>query len=132
VSIEPPNGVGRDSLQEVETQRDDLLVYLSAARAILDVCAGTHGMRGTAQELAVALVRELGVEACAITVRDSADEPLRLRGFAAQSDRFGAPWPSLPEATWVTLAGLVGTSAEPTCFRRTATAGSARCRRPSS
>jgi signal transduction histidine kinase len=118
VRSEAADRAGRDPLQEVETQRDDLLAYLSAARAILDVCAGTHGMRGTAQELAVALVRELGVEACAITVRDGASEPLRLRGFAAQSDRFGAPWPSLPENAWVTLAGLVGTSAEPTCFRR--------------
>src|SRR4029453_18278030 len=84
VSIEPPNGVGRASLHEVETQRDDLLVYLSAARAILDVCAGTHGMRGTAQELGAALGRGLGVQAGAITVRDSADEALRLRGFANQ------------------------------------------------
>ncbi len=113
-----PNGAGRDPLHEVETQRDDLLVYLSAARAILDVCASAHGVRATSQELAVVLIRELGIEACAITLREGLTEPLRLRGFAAQSDRFGAPWPTLPEQAWVTLAGLVGTSVEPTCFRR--------------
>jgi signal transduction histidine kinase len=118
-----PNGPGRDPLHEVETQRDDLLVYLSAARAILDVCASAHGVRATSQELAVVLVRELGIEACAITLRESATEPLRLRGFAAQSDRFGAPWPTLPEQAWVTLAGLLGTSVEPTCFRRDADGG---------
>ena len=113
-----PNGVDPDPLHEVETQRDDLLVYLSAARAILDVCATAHGVRATAQGLAIVLVRELGVEACAITLREGSHEPLRLRGFAAQSDRFGTPTPTLPEAAWVTLAGLVGTSVEPTCFRR--------------
>jgi signal transduction histidine kinase len=118
-----PNGPGRDPLHEVETQRDDLLVYLSAARAILDVCASAHGVRATAQELAVVLVRELGIEACAITLRDGAAEPLRLRGFAAQSDRFGAPYPTLTEQAWVTLAGLLGTSVEPTCFRRDADGG---------
>jgi signal transduction histidine kinase len=111
-------GRAQDPLVEVEDQRDDLLVYLSAARAILDVVATAHGVRATAQELAVVLVRELSVEACAITLRERAGEPLHLRGFAAQSDRFGAPWPSLPERGWVTLAGLVGTTGEPTCFRR--------------
>jgi len=64
-----PTGPGRDPLQEVETQRDDLLVYLSAARAILDVCATGRGVHVTSQELAVVLVRELGVEACAIALR---------------------------------------------------------------
>jgi signal transduction histidine kinase len=118
-----PNGTGRDPLHEVETQRDDLLVYLSAARGILDVCANAHGVRATSQELAIVLVRELGIEACAITLREGAAEPLRLRGFAAQSDRFGAPWPSLTEQAWVTLAGLLGTSLEPTCFRRDADGG---------
>jgi signal transduction histidine kinase len=113
-----PTGAGRDPLHEIETQRDDLLVYLSAARSILDVCATAHGLRATSQELAIVLVRELGVEACAITLREGATEPLRLRGFAAQSDRFGAPWSNLPESGWVTLAGLVGTAAEATCFRR--------------
>ncbi|HXJ33957.1 MAG TPA: HAMP domain-containing sensor histidine kinase [Candidatus Eisenbacteria bacterium] len=108
----------RDSLAEVETQRDDLLVYLSAARSILDVCAGAHGVKATAQELAVVLVRELGVEACAVTLRERADAPLRLVGFAAQSDRFGEPFPVLPENGWVTLARLVGTGADPVCFRR--------------
>ncbi len=118
MKIVRPTGPGRDPLQEVETQRDDLLVYLSAARAILDVCATGRGVHVTSQELAVVLVRELGVEACAIALRESATDPLRLRGFAAQSDRFGEPWPSLHESGWLTLAGLVGTAAEPTCFRR--------------
>jgi signal transduction histidine kinase len=121
--VRPPRPIGRDPLHEVETQRDDLLVYLSSARAILDVCATAHGVRATAQELAVVLVRELGVEACAITLREGVTEPLRLRGFAAQSDRFGAPWSNLPETGWVTLAGLVGTAAESTCFRRDADGG---------
>ena len=112
------SGPGGDPLHEVETQRDDLLVYLSAARAILDVCATGRGVHVTSQELAVVLVRELGVEACAITLREGPTEPLRLRGFAAQSDRFGEPWPSLHETGWLTLAGLVGTGGEPTCFRR--------------
>jgi signal transduction histidine kinase len=118
-----PNGAGRDPLHEVETQRDDLLVYLSAARAILDVCATGRGVHVTSQELAVVLVRELGVEACAITLREGAGEPLRLRGFAAQSDRFGDPLPSLHETGWLTLAGLVGTGFDPTCFRRDADGG---------
>ena len=114
----PAIGPGRDPLHEVETQRDDLLVYLSAARSVLDVCATAHGVHATSQELAVVLVRELGVEACAIALREGPSEPLRLRGFAAQSDRFGEPAPSLHETGWLTLAGLVGTSADPTCFRR--------------
>ena len=118
-----PNGAGRDPLHEVETQRDDLLVYLSAARAILDVCATGRGVHVTSQELAVVLVRELGVEACAITLRERLGEPLRLRGFAAQSDRFGAPTPCLHETGWLTLAGLVGTASDPTCFRRDADGG---------
>ncbi len=118
-----PNGTGRDPLHEVETQRDDLLVYLSAARSILDVCATAHGVRGTSQELAIVLVRELGVEACAITLREGPTEPLRLRGFAAQSDRFGEPASTLPESGWVTLAGLVGMTAETTSFRRDADGG---------
>ncbi|MGH7895431.1 MAG: sensor histidine kinase [Candidatus Binatia bacterium] len=108
----------RDSLAEVETQRDDLLVYLSAARSILDVCAGAHGVKPTAQELSVVLVRELGIEACALTLRERTGAPLKLVGFAAQSDRFGEPWPVLPESGWVTLARLVGTGADPVCFRR--------------
>lgn len=118
--MKPSTQTGRagDPLVEVEDQRDDLLVYLSAARGILDVAASTHGVRAISQELAVVLVRELGVEACAITLRDRGGDPLRLRGFAAQSDRFGAPWPSLTERGWVTLAGLVGTKGRPACFRR--------------
>ena len=115
---------GRDAFAaEIETQRDDLLVYLSAARGILDVCANAHGVRATAQEVAVVLARELGVESCAVTVRDRPDAPLRLAGFAAQSDRFGPPRPTLTESGWVTLAGLVGASPDPMCFRRDADGG---------
>jgi len=125
VREQPPNGngVGRDPLYEIETQRDDLLVYLSASRAILDVCANARGVRATAQELAAVLVRELGVEACAILLRDRPNEPLQLRGLAAQSDRFGAPWPTLGTSGWLTLGGLVGPSGAPTCFRREAHGG---------
>jgi signal transduction histidine kinase len=114
----PPFGSARDPLAEVETQRDDLLVYLSAARAILDVSANARGLRATAQELAVVLVRELGIEACAITLRDRGDDTLRLSGFFTQSDRFGTPGATLSEPGWLTLAGLVRTTALPTCFRR--------------
>jgi signal transduction histidine kinase len=113
----------RDSLAEVETQRDDLLVYLSSARAILDVCAGSHGVAATAQELAVVLVRELAIEAAALALRERGEAPLRLAGFAAQSDRFGEPWSTMAESAWLTLAGLVGTRTEPTCFRRDADGG---------
>jgi len=120
--VEPPL-VSREPIAEVETQRDDLLVYLSAARSILDVGASAHGVRASAQELAGALVRELGVEACAVTLRAKADAPLTLAGFAAQSDRFGAPWPTLTDGGWLTLAGLVGSGGEPTCFRHDADGG---------
>jgi len=123
--VKPPRpiGAGADPFQEVETQRDDLLVYLSAARSIMDVCASAHGVLATAQELAGVLVRELGVEACAIALREGTHAPLRLRGFAAQSDRFGEPSSSLHESDWVTLAGLVGTTGEHACFRRDADGG---------
>jgi signal transduction histidine kinase len=113
----------REGLHEVESQRDDLLVYLSAARAMLDVCASAHGVRATAQGLALALVRELSMEGCAVALRDQAGASLALSGFAAQRDRFGVPTDTLDERGWLGLAELVAPSGTASCFRRDDTGG---------
>jgi signal transduction histidine kinase len=108
----------RRALAEIEEQRDDAVVYLSAIRAVLDVIARGHGTRQCGQEIAVALVHQLVLETCAVAVEDRAAGTLELAGFATQAQRLGGRPSGLGEAGWIALARLVGPGVEPTCFRR--------------
>jgi signal transduction histidine kinase len=107
----------RDALAEVEEQRDDAVVYLSAIKSVLDVLALGHGTRQCGQAIAETLVQQLAIETCAITVREGAGT-LTLVGFATQAQRLGGPSGGIGEGGWLALAELIGPSATPTCFRR--------------
>jgi signal transduction histidine kinase len=108
----------RSALAELESQRDDAVVYLSSARSLMEVVARGHGVRACGHEVAQVLVRELGVEACAVTLRDGEHGPIWLGGLATQADRLGGPGSKITEASWLAMARLIGPQQEPTCFRR--------------
>jgi signal transduction histidine kinase len=109
----------RHALVEIESQRDDAVVYLSAIKLVLDVVARGNGSRQCAQEIAEALVQQLMIEACGVAVREGRENELVLTGFSSQAQRLGGPGDrGLEEAGWLTLAQLVGRGVEPTCFRR--------------
>jgi signal transduction histidine kinase len=108
----------RRALAEVEEQRDDAVVYLSAIKAVIDALAVSQDTRTCGQRITDAMIRQLHVESCAIAVREPPGGPLALVGFASQSQRFGGSGTDFPAGAWLTLAGLVGTSSGPTCFRR--------------
>jgi len=108
----------RRALAEVEEQRDDAVLYLSTIKLVLGVLARGHGPRVCGQEIAEVLVRQLAVETCAIVLTDGPDGALVLAGFSTQSQRLGGGWGELDEGRWLLLAQLIGTGAEPTCFRR--------------
>lgn len=112
----------REALAEVEAQRDDGIGYLSAIREVLGVLARGHAMRPSAQGIAERLVRVLSAESCAIALR-TGDAPPALIGFASQGRRLGGPAGGIDEAGWLGLAGLVGRSVDPACFRRTSDGG---------
>jgi signal transduction histidine kinase len=106
----------REALAEVEEQRDDAIVYLSAIKGVLDVLACGHATCG--QAIAETLVQQLAVETCAIALREGAGEALTLVGFATQGHRLGGPTHELDEPGWLALAELIGPALGPTCFRR--------------
>jgi len=108
----------REALAEVEEQRDDAVMYLSAIKLVLDVLARRHGARQCGQEIAEALVQQLALETCAIALREGRDGELVLAGFATQAQRLGGSGGGLGEAGWLALANLIGPGVTPTCFRR--------------
>lgn len=108
----------RQALSEVESQRDDAVVYLSAIKSVLDVLARGHGTRESGQAIAEALVQQLSVETCALGLRDRQLGDLGLVGFATQGHRLGGPGSGFGETGWLALARLVGSGAAPVCFRR--------------
>ena len=109
----------RQALGEIEGQRDDAVVYLSAIKRVLDVLARGHGSRPCAQEITEVLVHELAIEACAVALREGRRDDLVLAGFASQAQRLGGPSVhDLEESGWLTLARLIGPGIEPSCFRR--------------
>jgi signal transduction histidine kinase len=108
----------REALAEVEEQRDDAVVYLSAIKLLLDVLARGHATRQCGQELAEALVRQLSLETCAVVIDHEPGEETILAGFATQAHRLGGPRGAVAEAGWLTLARLARPDATPTCFRR--------------
>jgi signal transduction histidine kinase len=108
----------RLALAELEAQRDDAVIYLSSARSLMDVVARGHGLRASGHEVAQVLVRELGVEACAVTLRDGDQGAAWLGGLSTQAERLGGPGSKITEAGWLAMARLVGPQQEPTCFRR--------------
>jgi signal transduction histidine kinase len=110
----------RAALAEVEAQRDDAVVYLSAIKRLLDVLARGHPTRQCGQEMAECLVHELALETCAVSLCDPHDGELALTGFATQAQRLGGPRGALGEAGWLALARLVKPGVSPTCFRRIA------------
>ena len=110
----------RQALAEVESQRDDAIVYLSAIKAVLDVLARGQGTRESGQAIAETLVLQLAVETCAIGLRDRERKSLGLVGFATQGHRLGGPRSGFSEAGWVALTKLVGPDMAPACFRRLA------------
>ena len=61
----------REALAEVEEQRDDAVVYLSAIKVLLDLLARGHGVRQCGQEIAEALVQQLALETCVALDPDS-------------------------------------------------------------
>src|SRR5436309_15569707 len=93
----------REALTQVEEQRDDAVVYLSAIKLLLDVLARGHGTRQCGQEIAEALVQQLAVESCAVTLLD----PTELAGFATQAHRHGGPRGGRGEAGWRARARAV-------------------------
>jgi hypothetical protein len=109
-----------EALAEVEAQRDDAIAYLSAARAILGVLARGYGLRACAQEVAQAIVAQLGVEACALVLRESTGGTQWVAGMATQAEQLGGPRSPALDPAWLTLAGLVGPGRDPVCFRRDA------------
>jgi signal transduction histidine kinase len=108
----------RRALAEVESQRDDAVVYLSAIKLLLDILARGHPTRQCGQEIAEALVQQLGLETCAVALCDDPEGELVLGGFATQAQRLGGPRGGLDEAGWLVLARLVKPGVNPTCFRR--------------
>ena len=108
----------REALAEVEEQRDDAVVYLSAIKVLLDLLARGHAVRQCGQEIAEALVQQLGLETCAVGLSDEPDGDLTLVGFATQAQRLGGPRGGLGESGWLALARLVKPGVSPTCFRR--------------
>jgi signal transduction histidine kinase len=107
----------RDALADVEEQRDDALVYLSAIKTLLDVVARGRATPQCGQEIAEALVQQLTLETCAVALYDDAGA-LGLAGFATQSQRLGGARDALAEPAWLTLARLVNPRVSPSCFRR--------------
>jgi signal transduction histidine kinase len=108
----------REALAEVEEQRDDTVVYLSAIKLVLEILARGHDPRQCGQEIAEALLAELAVETCAVALCDGAASELVLAGFSTQAQRLGGPGGGLGEAGWLALARLVRPGVQPTCFRR--------------
>jgi len=108
----------REALAEVEEQRDDAVVYLSAIKVLLDLLARGHTVRQCGQEIAEALVQQLALETCAVGLCDEPDGDLTLVGFATQAQRLGGPRGGLGESGWLALARLVKPGVSPTCFRR--------------
>jgi signal transduction histidine kinase len=110
----------REALAEVEEQRDDAVVYLSAIKVLLEVLARGHATRQCGQEVAEALVQQLALETCALVLtedRDRGDDAV-LAGFATQAQRLGGPRGGIGEAGWLALARLVKPGPSPSCFRR--------------
>src|SRR5213593_373315 len=118
-----PDERTRRALAEVEEQRDDAVLYLSTIKLVLGVLARGHGLRVCGQEIAEVLVRQLGVETCAIVLADGPEGELALAGFATQSQRLGGGGGDLDEGRWLLLAQLLGTGVEPACFRRVSDGG---------
>ncbi|HJQ83556.1 MAG TPA: HAMP domain-containing sensor histidine kinase [Candidatus Binatia bacterium] len=111
----------RAALAEVEEQRDDAVVYLSAIKLLLDVLARGQGTRQCGQEIAETLCRQLALETCAVALCDEAAEALTLAGFATRAPRMSAPPAGAAddgETRWLVLARLAKPADGPSCFRR--------------
>ncbi len=108
----------REALAEVEEQRDDAVVYLSAIKLLLDVLARGQPTRQCGQEIAEALIRQLSLETCAVVLDHDPGEGTILAGFATQAHRHGGRRGDLGEAGWLALTRLVKPGLTPTCFRR--------------
>jgi signal transduction histidine kinase len=107
----------RHALAQVEEQRDDAIVYLSTIKVVLDLIAAGGGLDRCSQEIAEALVAQLGLETCAVVLAGE-DCRLSLGGFASQAQRLGGPRGGLDESGWLALARLVRPGVDPICFRR--------------
>ena len=110
----------RAALAEVEAERDDTITYLSTLRVVMEVLERSHDFHHACQEIAEALIVQIGAETCAIAVRDRPEQPFQLRGFANQSQRIGASEApsSVTESTWLTAATLMAASDVPTMYRQ--------------
>src|SRR5262245_12049239 len=97
----------REALAEVEEQRDDAVVYLSAIKALLDVLAHSHPTRQCGQEVTEALVEQLALETCALVLTDDGSDEAVLAGFATQAQRLGGPRGGIGETGSLALARLV-------------------------
>ncbi|HYR96843.1 MAG TPA: HAMP domain-containing sensor histidine kinase [Candidatus Binatus sp.] len=122
---ERSNELVREALAEVEEQRDDAVVYLSAIKVLLDILASGHATRQCGQEVAEALVQQLALETCAVVLTEDEGDVSSLGGFASQAQRLGGPRGGIGEAGWLALARLVrrGPSPSPSCFRRMSDGG---------
>ena len=105
------------AIADLEAQRDDALVYLSAIRSVLDVVARNQGVRACAQAIAQVVVQELHVESCVVALREAAGAPFELHGHATQGQRFGGPSRGPNEKSWVAMAQLVDGGQGPAFFR---------------
>jgi signal transduction histidine kinase len=111
----------RDAIAEVEANRDDVVAYLSTLRVVMEVLERARNFDQACQEIAEALVVEIGCETCVLAIRDRPDQHFRLRGFASQGQRLGEsePWSSITESTWLTTAVLIATSGQPAFYTET-------------
>ena len=80
----------RRALADVESQRDDAVVYLSTIKDVVEVLTAGYGVKGTAQQIVQVVVRQLGVESCALALAERGGE-LALAGSATQAQRLGGP-----------------------------------------
>jgi hypothetical protein len=87
----------RDALAEVEAQRDEAVVYLSAIKVLLDVLARGHATRQCGQEIAECLVRQLALETCAVALCDGGAPSSRSR--ASRPRRSGWAGRAAPSAS---------------------------------
>jgi len=110
----------RAALAEVEANRDDVISYLSTLRVVMTLLERGRRFDQVCQEIAEALVVEIGSEVCALALRDRPDEQFQLRGFATRSQRLGEPeiQSAITESSWVTAAALIAASGEAAFYRQ--------------
>ena len=110
----------RAALAEVEANRDDMIAYLSTLRVVMGVLERARHFDQVCQEIAEAIVVEIGSEVCALAIRERPEEQFQLLGFATRSQRLGEPEldTSIAESSWLTAAALIAASGQKAFYRQ--------------